>query len=94
MYIKSVAVSFRSNETLQFVDRDQTQITTSELVFIIFGSAFTLGEYTSSTEHGWISKFYLSLYFRHPVLKATLSLYRERMFIIKFCPFQLIHSLI
>jgi hypothetical protein len=35
-------------------NRDRTQITTWEMAFIIFGSAFTLEEYTTSTEHGWI----------------------------------------
>ena len=80
MYLKSVSASFQIHKTLPFVARDITQFTTWELVFIIFGSAFTLGEYTSSSEHGWISE--LRFYFRQPVLKTTLSLHCERMFLI------------
>ena len=69
VYLKSVSASSQNHETLPFVDRDETQITTWELVFITFGSAFTLGEYTSSSEHGWISGS--CFYFCHPVLKTT-----------------------
>ena len=56
VYLKSVSAFSQNLESLSFVDRDKTQITTWELVFIIFGSAFALGEYTSSSEHGWISE--------------------------------------
>ncbi|KAF8150616.1 receptor-activated Ca2+-permeable cation channel [Crassisporium funariophilum] len=35
-------------------NRDRTQITPWELAFIVLASAFTLEEYTASTEHGWI----------------------------------------
>ena len=80
VYLKSVLASSKKHESLPFVDRDNTQITTWELVFIIFGSAFALGEYTSSSEHGWISES--CFYFWHPVFKTTLSLHRERMFFI------------
>lgn len=37
-------------------DRDKTQLTFWETVFIILASAFALEEYTASTEHGWYSK--------------------------------------
>ena len=71
MYLKSVSAFSQNLESLSFVDRDKTQITTWELVFIIFGSAFALGEYTSSSEHGWISE---SCFIpRHPALNTTLQ---------------------
>ncbi|KAF9485221.1 receptor-activated Ca2+-permeable cation channel [Pholiota conissans] len=35
-------------------DHDSTKITFWEMIFIILASAFTLGEYTAATEHGWI----------------------------------------
>ncbi|KAJ6577224.1 receptor-activated Ca2+-permeable cation channel [Mycena capillaripes] len=35
-------------------NQDPTQVTFWEVVFIVFATAFTLQEYTASTEHGWI----------------------------------------
>ncbi|KAJ7931371.1 receptor-activated Ca2+-permeable cation channel [Mycena leptocephala] len=35
-------------------NQDPTQLTFWEIVFIVFATAFTLEEYTASTEHGWI----------------------------------------
>ncbi|KAF8962728.1 hypothetical protein BDZ97DRAFT_1920296 [Flammula alnicola] len=35
-------------------NKDSTKVTVWEMAFIILASAFTLEEYTASTEHGWI----------------------------------------
>jgi len=42
------------------IDEDGTQVTSWEAAFIVFAVAFTLAEYTSSTEHGWISALFPS----------------------------------
>ena len=40
------------------LDEDATQVTSWEAAFIVFAVSFTLAEYTSSTEHGWISALF------------------------------------
>ena len=95
--LKFVASSFRNYNTLPFADCDVTQITTWELAFIIFASAFTLQEYTVSTEHGWISGssvfFLFALSGAQEDFQFTSQTYVDRRS--KFGPvFQLIYSVI
>lgn len=87
VYLKFVAASSQNHEILPSVDRDKSQITLWELVFIIFGSAFTLGEYTSSSEHGWISEF---CFLFPPSCTRDGSQFTLRMYVHqwpRFCPF-------
>jgi hypothetical protein len=37
-----------------WADESSEKITLWEILFMIFAAAFTLEEYTASTEHGWI----------------------------------------
>jgi hypothetical protein len=37
---------------------DKTKMTPWEMLFILFAGAFTLEEYTASTDHGWISELF------------------------------------
>lgn len=38
------------------LDQDGNNVTSWEIIFIVFATAFALEEYTASKEHGWISK--------------------------------------
>jgi len=80
-YVSRVSWSFTHSLTWDLehsLAQDKTKLTTWEVAFIIFGSAFALEEYTAATEHGWISKSFT----RHLVILISsfsiLSLYCER----------------
>jgi hypothetical protein len=52
--LSSVSPSCSIYCLLTFVAPDPEKMTFWEVVFIVFAAAFTLEEYTASTEHGWI----------------------------------------
>lgn len=61
MPLKCVLLHLRYSVSVAiFLDQDKSKVTGWEMIFILFAGAFTLEEYTAATEHGWISKTYLS----------------------------------
>jgi len=54
------------------LDQDKTQITPWEVAFVVFAVAFTLAEYTASTEHGWLSAPFSLFVHTSPCLNVSL----------------------
>jgi len=67
------------------IDEDGTQVTSWEAAFIVFAVAFTLAEYTSSTEHGWISALFPSSMHTCPWLTSSIVYIANVQWIQSWC---------